>query len=309
MEGTRSQSSSMPADARRRGLGRGLGALLGREAFDEGLIRDLPIHEVRPSRLQPRSEVSPEDVAELAASIADRGVLQPIVVRPADDGYELVAGERRWRAALAAGLQIVPAVVRHLSDQESLEVALLENLQREDLRPLEKARAYRRLQDEFGITQEQIAARLRKSQAAIANTLRLLHLPEEVQDALDRGRITEGHARALLALSAPQAIRDACGEVERRSLSVRQTEALVKRWTISRGIQRRPRRTGDPNVAAVEAELSTGLQTKVAIWAGRRRGHITIEFYSPADLDRLVLLLLSAIRGSDQTRDLPPDSD
>lgn len=309
MERIRSEWSSMPADSRRRGLGRGLGALLGREAFDEGLIRDLPVHEIRPSRLQPRSEISSEDVAELAASIADRGVLQPIVVRPVDDGFELVAGERRWRAALAAGLQVVPSVVRHLSDQESLEVALLENLQREDLRPLEKARAYRRLQDEFGITQEQIAARLRKSQAAIANTLRLLLLPEEVQQTLDRGRITEGHARALLALAAPQAMRDACREIERRSLSVRQTEALVRRWTTSRGLPARPRRAGDPNVAAVEAELSAGLQTKVAIKAGRRRGQIVIEFYSPADLDRLTLLLLSITRGSDQTQDLPPTLD
>src|SRR3989304_119116 len=217
----------MPADARRRGLGRGLGALLGREAFDEGLIRDLPIHEIRPSRLQPRREVSPEDVAELAASIADRGVLQPIVVRPTDDGYELVAGERRWRAALAAGLQVIPAVFRHLSDQESLEVALLENLQREDLRPLEKARAYRRLHDEFGMTQEQIAARLRKSQAAIANTLRLLRLPG-----------------------------------------------------------------GDPNGARGGGDLSRGPQTKGVPRAGRPRGHIIIDFSSPADLDRLVSLLL-----------------
>jgi len=309
VEGTGPQWSGMSADARKRGLGRGLGALLGREAFDEGLIRDLPVHEIRPSRLQPRSEVSPEDVAELAASIADRGVLQPIVVRPTDDGYELVAGERRWRAALAAGLQVIPAVVRHLSDQESLEVALLENLQREDLRPLEKARAYRRLHDEFGMTQEQIAARLRKSQAAIANTLRLLQLPGEVQETLDKGRITEGHARALLALPTPQAMRDACRETERRSLSVRQTEVLVRRWSISRGILRRPRHAVDPNVAAVEAELSTGLQTKVAIQAGRRRGHIIIEFYSPADLDRLVSLLLAAVRGSDQASDLPPRTD
>src|SRR3990170_1229016 len=288
----------MPADARRRGLGRGLGALLGREAFDEGLIRDLPIHEIRPSRLQPRREVSPEDVAELAASIADRGVLQPIVVRPTDDGYELVAGERRWRAALAAGLQVIPAVVRHLSDQESLEVALLENLQREDLRPLEKARAYQRLHDEFGMTQ-----------AAIANTLRLLQLPGEVQETLDKGRITEGHARALLALPTPQAMRDACREIERRSLSVRQTEVLVRRWSISRGILRRPRHAVDPNVAAVEAELSTGLQTKVATRRGRRRAHIIFDFSPPADLDRLVSLLLAAVRGSDQASDLPPGTD
>jgi ParB family chromosome partitioning protein len=286
----------MPAETRRRGLGRGLGALLGREAFDEGLIRDLPISEIRPSRLQPRSGVTAEDVAELAASISDRGVLQPIVVRPLEDGYELVAGERRWRAALAAGLQVVPSVVRHLSDQESLEVALLENLQREDLRPLERARAYQRLHDEFGLTQEQIAARLRKSQAAIANTLRLLQLPEEVQETLEGGRITEGHGRALLALATAQAMREACHEVERRGLSVRETESLVKRWSISRGILPRAKTPADPNVLAVEAELTTGLQTKVSIRSGQRRGQIVIEFYSPADLDRLVSVLLAATR-------------
>ncbi len=289
----------MSAEARRRGLGRGLGALLGREAFDEGLVRDLPVREIRPSRLQPRSQVSPEDVEELAASIVDRGVLQPIVVRPADDGYELVAGERRWRAAMAAGLQVVPAVVRNLSDQDALEVALLENIQREDLRPLEKARAYRRLQQEFGMTQDQIAARLRKSQAAIANTLRLLQLPEEVQESLDEGRITEGHARALLALPSTQAVKEACREVERRKLSVRETERLVRRWGISREIRRRSRHPVDPHIAAVMAELSAGLQTKVAIRQGRRRGQILIEFYSPADLDRIVSTLLAVTGNAD----------
>ncbi len=308
MEGTRPHWSAMPAEARKRGLGRGLGALLGRETYDEGLVRDLPVHEIRPSRLQPRSPVSSEDVEELAASIMDRGVLQPIVVRPTEDGYEVVAGERRWRAAMAAGLQVVPAIVRSLSDQDALEVALLENIQREDLRPLEKARAYRRLQEEFGITQEQIDDRLRKRQAAIANTLRLLQLPEEVQESLDKGRITEGHARALLALSSPQAVKEACLEVERRNLSVRQTEQLVRRWSISRGIRRRSRRAVDPNIAAVEAELSTSLQTKVAIQVGRRRGRILIEFYSPADLDRIVSMLM-AIRGADVSGRMPADID
>lgn len=307
MEGTRPEWPAMSAEARRRGLGRGLGALLGREAFDEGLVRDLPVREIRPSRLQPRSQVSPEDVEELAASIVDRGVLQPIVVRPVHDGYELVAGERRWRAAMAAGLQVVPAVVRNLSDQDALEVALLENIQREDLRPLEKARAYRRLQQEFGMTQDQIAARLRKSQAAIANTLRLLQLPEEVQESLDEGRITEGHARALLALPSTQAAKEACLEVERRKLSVRETERLVRRWSISREIRRHSRRPVDPNVAAVMAELSAGLQTKVAIRQGRRRGQILIEFYSPADLDRIVSILLAVTGSGDARGRLPGD--
>jgi len=221
----------------------------------------------------------------------------------------VVAGERRWRAATAAGLQVVPAVVRNLSDQDALEVSLLENIQREDLRPLEKARAYRRLQEEFGVTQEQIAARLRKSQATIANTLRLLQLPEEVQQSLDKGRITEGHARALLALPTPQAMKEACLEVERRNLSVRQTEQMVRRWNISRGIRSRPRRAVDPNIAAVEAEISASLQTKVAIRAGRRRGHIVIEYYSPADLDRIVSMLLAVAKGADVAGRTPGDID
>ncbi len=307
MEETPQRWPGMSTESRRRGLGRGLGALLGREAYDEGLTRDLPVHEIRPSRLQPRGDVSEDDIGELAASISDRGVLQPILVRPVEDGYELVAGERRWRAAVVAGLQVVPAVVRHLSDQESLEVALLENLQREDLRPLEKARAYRRLHDEFGMTQEQIATRLRKSQAAIANTMRLLQLPAEVQDSLDRGRISEGHARALLGLPTPQAANDVCREIERKGLSVRQAEALVRRRTISRGILRGRRRVSDPNIEAVAQELSIGLQTKVTIQAGRRRGQIVLEFYSPTDLDRLVSLLLRLVRiGQDTQEDLPP---
>ncbi len=287
----------MSADPRRRGLGRGLGALLGREAFDEGLIRDLPLHEIRPGRYQPRGEISDEDIADLRESIRDRGLLQPIVVRPVEDGYELVAGERRLRAAKAVGLQLVPAVVRHLSDQESLEIALLENLQREDLRPMEKARAYHRLHVEFGMTQEQIAARLRKSQASVANTLRLLQLPEEVQDSLDKVRITEGHARALLGLSHPQAVRELCGDIERRGLSVRQTEALVRRWSISRGMRRRPGALPDPNILAVQEDLSRLLQTKVTIRSWRRRGQILIDFYSPDDLERLVAALLTAAEG------------
>ena len=169
--------------------------------------------------------------------------------------------------------------------------------------------AYRLLQEEFGVTQEQIAARLRKSQATIANTLRLLQLPEEVQQSLDKGRITEGHARALLALPTPQAMKEACLEVERRNLSVRQTEQMVRRWNISRGIRSRPRRAVDPNIAAVEAEISASLQTKVAIRAGRRRGHIVIEYYSPADLDRIVSMLLAVAKGAVVAGRTPGDID
>jgi ParB family chromosome partitioning protein len=296
-------SRSALADARKRGLGRGLGVLLGRETFDDAVIRDLPIQDVRPSPLQPRTAIAEEDLVELTESIRDRGVLQPVLVRPVDEGFELVAGERRWRAALSAGLQFIPAVVRRLSNQEALEIALLENLQREDLSPLERARAYRRLQLEFGMTQEQIAQRLHKSQSSIANTVRLLQLPEEVQASLARGRISEGHARALLGVMDPETIRQLWQEVERRGLSVRQTEGLAKRRNISRGIKRRSAQAADPNLLALADTLSARFQTKVVIHSTKHQGRIVIEFYSLGDLDRI----LAVLTAQDQTGSSPTD--
>lgn len=299
------QASQSPlADTRKRGLGRGLGVLLGRETYDDAVVRDLPIQDLRPSPLQPRTEISEGDLTELTASIRDRGVLQPVLVRPIEEGFELVAGERRWRAALSAGLQFIPAVVRRLSNQEALEIALLENLQREDLSPLERARAYRRLQLEFGMTQEQIAQRLHKSQSSIANTVRLLQLPEEVQASLARERITEGHARALLGVTDHEAIRELWQEVERKGLSVRQTEALAKRRNISRGIRRRPARATDPNLLALADLLSTRFQTKVSIHSTKRQGRIVIEFYSLTDLDRIFSVLTAQHRAGSSHTDI-----
>jgi len=226
----------------------------------------------------------------LADSIKKHGVLQPIIVRPVRGGYEVVAGERRWRAAEAAGLAEVPAVVRSLADREALELALVENLQRADLNPLERARAYQRLVEEFRLTQEQVAERVGKSQPSVANTLRLLSLPLQVQASLAAGRISEGHARALLAIEDERRLRKVWERIERRGLSVRETEALTK-GIISREII--PRKiTADPQLQAVVQDLSRRYATKVAVVGSPRRGALTFAYYSEEDLQRLVDLLL-----------------
>src|SRR5713226_7636940 len=236
----RPSADSPPAPdggSRRRGLGRRLGALIpGAEASGERAA-EVPVSRLRPSPFQPRQAMDPQEFSGLVESIRRHGVLQPIVVRPVGDGFEVVAGERRWRAAEAAGLAAVPAVVRALSDQEALELALVENLQREDLGPLERARAYRRLMSEFGITQEQVAQRVGKSQPSIANSVRLLQLPQQILTSLQAGRIAEGHARALLGAGSRAVVLKIWARVERRGLSVRETEALV-RPSISREITR-----------------------------------------------------------------------
>jgi ParB family chromosome partitioning protein len=234
--------------------------------------------------------MNPQEFAGLVESIRRHGVLQPIVVRPVGDGFEVVAGERRWRAAEAAGLAAVPAVTRALSDQEALELALVENLQREDLGPLERARAYRRLVSGFGMTQEQVAQRVGKSQPSIANSLRLLQLPAQIQASVESGRITEGHARALLAAGSQAAMLKVWEKVERRGLSVRETEALVGP-RISREI--RPRaKAKDPHLRGAEQDLSRRYGTKVAVVGTRRRGTLGFAYYSEEDLQRLLDLLL-----------------
>lgn len=234
--------------------------------------------------------MDPQEFAGLVDSIKRHGVLQPIVVRPARDGFEVVAGERRWRAAEAAGLETVPSVVRALTDQEALELALVENLQREDLNPMERARAYRQLVEEFGLKQEQVAERVGKSQPSVANVLRLLNLPSQIQAALEARRITEGHARAILSLGSEQAMLRLWGRVERRGLSVRETERFA-RGSISREIRRAPQ-SRDPQFRGAEQDLSRRFGTKVAIQGTRNRGSLLFEYYSEEDLQRLLDLLL-----------------
>lgn len=262
-------------------------------------VIDISLDRIRLSPYQPRRLLDDDKLDELAESIRQNGILQPVVVRPVGGGaFELVAGERRFRAAVQAGLGSIPAVARKLSDRQSLEIALIENLQREDIKPLECAQAYRRLMDEFGLSHEEIAVRVGKSRPAIANTLRLLNLPVLILESLDRADITEGHARALLSISDPEEQVRAWERVVKHGLSVRETERLSRSSTTSRTSKKRPvsRETGrhgrrDPNLADVEDKLRRFLGTRVLITRQGDKGRIEIEFYDDDDLMRILDLI------------------
>ena len=292
--------SSGARGVRPRGLGRGLGALIpGADQPVESGITEIPIDKIRPNALQPRAGFSGEPLAELEASIREQGILQPVLVRRVDDGYELVAGERRWRAARAAGLRVVPAIVRQLDDRGALETALVENLQREDLNAIERARAYRRLIADFGLSQEAVARRVGRSQPSVANTLRLLVLPQEVQASLEVGRITEGHARALLSVPDQSQLLAVWKVVEAKGLSVRETEAAARRQAISRGIAPRRGRREAGEISIIKQRLEESLGAPVRVSVNRRGGgEVRITFFSPADLDRLLALLGAGEQGT-----------
>ncbi len=273
---------------RQPGLGRGLAALIPQRTVAPGPI-EIPISRIRTNPYQPRQRIDEQALAGLAASIGEHGVIQPVVVTETLDGYRLVAGERRVRAAELAGLDHVPAVIRQLADREQLELALVENLQRSDLDPIEEARAYRQLIDEFGFSQETIASRVGKARSTIANTLRLLDLDDSIQAAIGDGRISEGHARALGGLAADLQ-RRVLGTVVDGELSVRQTEELVRRLRD----HARPQATGpvarhadDPELERVEEDLRRSLGTKVSLSRTRRGGRIVIEYYTDDELARL----------------------
>ena len=285
----------------RTGLGRGLDVLLGQPALAPLPIptaaTEIPLDKVTPNRRQPRTQFDPEALSELAASIRQHGVLQPIVVSREGDAYELVAGHRRVLAARLAGRTTIPAVVRD-DVEDRLELALVENLQRTDLNAIEAARAYKLLMETYDLTQEQVAERLGKSRSAVANTLRTLSAPQPLQDAVLEGRIGEGHLRALLPLPLSDAL-SALATVLARGLSVREAEALARKMvhpTRRRG--GRPRlRGGDPELAEATAELRNALGTKVEVLRGRKGGKIAIQFYSDDDFERLYDLLMRAGRG------------
>jgi ParB family chromosome partitioning protein len=269
----------------KRALGRGLGALLPpAEPGDGGRLRELALDALVPSPSQPRKSVGAEGLRELAASIRASGVLQPIVVRPRGDRYEILVGERRWRAAREAGLLRVPAIVREATDAEALELALVENLLREDLNPLEEAEAYHRLMGEFGCTQEELAQRIGKDRASIANVLRLRRLPEAIQDDLRAGRLTMGHARAILGLPTPAAQLRAREEILAQDWSVRAAEAGIRR--LRRAATPRPGRRG-PDVEALEEELRHALGTRVRVVGSLSRGRIELPYRSGEELERL----------------------
>lgn len=279
----------------KRGLGRGLGALIEAAAasFPEG-IQQVPIDAIAPNPRQPRHTVRADDLAELAASLREHGLIQPLIVTRAplgaDVAYTLIAGERRWRAARLAGLTEVPVIVREATPQGMLELALVENLQRADLNPLEEAVAYRALMDEFGLTQEQVAARVGKSRAAIANSVRLLNLAQPVKDALSNDQISEGHARALLGLPDEPAQAAALDLILRRGYSVRQTEELVRRMTAAAHAAEEIDAEDDPweqETRALEQQLRDALGTKVTLSRSRRGGRLVVYFYSEEELHAL----------------------
>jgi ParB family chromosome partitioning protein len=272
---------------RPQGLGRGLASLIPQRAPGQPIAIEIPAARIRPNPMQPRKRFDADGISALSASIAEHGVLQPIVVTETVDGYQLVAGERRLRAAQAAGLDRIPAVVRQLADREQLEIALVENLQREDLDPLETADAYRQLIEEFGFSQDAVAVKVGRARSTVANTLRLLDLAPGVQAAVADGRLTEGHGRALGGL--PTELQDrVIDSVVGQELSVRQTEELVRRLREPRpeASTTAERRT-DPDLERVEEELRHALGTKVRLARSRRGGRIVIEYYSDEDLGRL----------------------
>ncbi len=273
----------------KRGLGRGLGALLSTSPAEGETLRELAINEIAPNPNQPRKTFDVRSLQELSASMRQSGVLQPIVVRPAGNGYQLIVGERRLRAAKLAGLERVPAVIREATDAESLELALVENLLREDLNPMEEAEAYQRLLAEFGWTQEELASRVGKDRSSIANCLRLLKLPAVIQDDLRAGRLTMGHARALLSLTSAVAQLKLREEILAHSWSVRTTEEGVQRSHIPR---RAPRRS--PELTALEDRLRERLATRVRLVGSERRGRIEIVYAAREELERLVEQILGS---------------
>jgi len=277
------------------GLGRGLGALIpgGEKTQTENSVMLVPVEMVFPNPRQPRSMMHTEELAELTASIREHGVLQPLIVTvgETDGQYILIAGERRLQAARLAGLSAVPVLVHQATDQQRLEMAIIENVQRSDLSALEEAEAYRQLAEDFDLSHEEIAGRVGKSRVSVTNTLRLLRLPDSVKNALIENRISEGHARALLALPTGEAQTAALRTVLAQELNVRQTEVLVRKLCGEKP-SHRPRPTASPDVAELEERLRTSLGTKVNLHQGRKGGTITIHYYSNEELDALVGRLL-----------------
>ncbi|MFA4889327.1 MAG: ParB/RepB/Spo0J family partition protein [Candidatus Omnitrophota bacterium] len=274
----------------RKALGKGIGALIPEK--EAGQRKDEIIYvqseRIKPNPLQPREEFDQQGIEELAQSIKEKGVIQPLLVRRRGDNYELIAGERRLRAAKTLGLNDLPIIVKDVEDRDSLELALIENIQRESLNPIEEARAFQYLIDKFQVTQEKIGETLGKARATVANILRLLKLPKEIQEELKKGRLSFAHGRALLEIEDENQQRRLMQEVISKSLSVRELETLLK--------MRRPKMpkrniglgSREPIVAVLEEELQQVLATKVRISKRKKRGHITIEFYSQEDLERVV---------------------
>ena len=280
----------------RRGLGKGLEALIPVAEGPAGGVLEAPVAAIVPNPMQPRTTVDAEALEELAASIAEHGLIQPLIVtQQGPEQYQLIAGERRWQAAQMAGLATVPVIVKEATPQEALELALVENIQRADLSPLEEAFAFRQLVDEFGLTQEQVADRVGKSRVAVTNTMRLLRLPDAVKQALVDGKIREGHARALLALPTSEAQVAALKIVVKRSLSVRQTEELVRRL-LAESPPPKAKEPISPETQSLEEEFRDTLGTKVSLYRNQRgRGRLVVHFYSDEELQTIYDVIVGGV--------------
>lgn len=290
--------------ARRTGLGKGLNALLpeaAQEAPENTILREIPVAQIRPNPYQPRAVFEEESLASLAASISALGVLQPILVRPVGDGaYELVAGERRWRASQQAGLDMIPALVREIDDTASLQEALVENLHREDLNPLEEAAGYQQLIDDFSMTQDEVAEQVGRSRSAVANLIRLLQLPPSVQQLVAERALTAGHARALLAIESLAEQEALAAQVVAENLSVRETEDAVRRLVAARyaggtdngGGTKASGTTRPAALLELEQLLGDHLDTRVSVSMAGKRGRVVIEFADLEDLERVYRVMV-----------------
>ena len=283
--------------ASNKGLGRGLGALLGDfsdEPQENSPYRLLPIYKVEPNADQPRQDFDEEELQALSESIAVHGVIQPLTVRELPNGYyQIIAGERRWRAARIAGLSEIPAVIVEADDRKAMELALIENLQRQDLNPMEEALGYRSLMDDYGLTQEETASRVGKSRPAVANALRLLQLPEPIMEMLRSGKLTAGHARAVLKLKTEKKQLEAAQKISALDLSVRQAETLCTNMAKEKPEKEQPQTLAIDYVAECEKSLSKVLGRGVKIVNGKRKGKFELEFYGQEDLQVLLEALMT----------------
>ncbi len=283
----------MPSDKKRRALGKGLGALI--PTPDESNVLPgkrtyivCPIENIHPNKYQPRKVFDDAKLAELVNSIKEKGVIQPLIVRKSGErNYELIAGERRWRASQKAGLKEVPVIIKDVSDQESLEIAIIENIQRADLNPIEEAEGYKRLIDEFSYTQEELATQVGKDRATISNHLRILKLPGDVKREITAGTITIGHAKALLSLERSEDIFDLKNRIIKKGISVRETEALAKSLRTEPKV-RKTEQVDDSDIKRLEERLTTFFGTKARIAKKGEKGKVEISFYSLDELDRLI---------------------
>jgi ParB family chromosome partitioning protein len=277
---------------KRMALGKGLGALLPEFGQAEpGTLLHCGIEEIIPNRSQPRKHFDESKLQELAESIKEKGILEPLIVRRTDQGYELVVGERRWRAAQKVGMKEVPVMIKEVKGKEAFEISLIENLQREDLNPIEAAEAFKHLIDEFNLSQEDLSKRIGKDRSTITNALRLLKLPLEVRNQLLQNRITSGHARAILSLENKEKQKELCALIIKKDLSVREAEAIAKRWAEKPQKTIAPvRKKGDleSQLSSLQDSLRKYLGTKVQITQKDKKGKIEIEYYSHEDLERIV---------------------